>query len=167
MLSRGFKTQHGRIPIDSAILAAIEQQQQKERKKTKNVQVWGDACEDQKPEIGWDKQAFGFISTYDYIQASYKQAWCVESWARPWVIVAPVSVWLIWSISWKKCGWQVHWMLHYNPILGPTGLLFFSNISWKELQILDKKLRVCQQECGNSKTKSFCLFSSCKGWKCL
>ena len=50
MWKKSFKIQRGRIPIDSAILAAIGY---RFIEKTKNADagVWGDARGDQKPEI--------------------------------------------------------------------------------------------------------------------
>ena len=48
-----FKAQHGRIPIDPAILAAIEHRfiaKQKTKIKNANARVWGYARGNQKPE---------------------------------------------------------------------------------------------------------------------
>ena len=48
-----FKAQHGRIPIDPAILAAIEHRfiaPKKKEIKNADAQVWGDVRGDQKPE---------------------------------------------------------------------------------------------------------------------
>ena len=53
-VKKSFKTQHGRIPINPAIFAAIGHRFIT-KKKTKNADalVWGDAHRDQKPEIFW------------------------------------------------------------------------------------------------------------------
>ena len=53
-VKRSFKTQRGKIPIDSAILAEIGHRFIAKKKKTKNAdvcRVWGDAHRDQKPDI--------------------------------------------------------------------------------------------------------------------
>ena len=51
-MKKSFKTQHGRIPIDTAILAAIGHCFIAKEKKIKNAdaRVWGDARGDQKPK---------------------------------------------------------------------------------------------------------------------
>ena len=51
-VKKPFKTHHGRIPIDPAILVAIGHHFIAKKKKIKNsdAQVWGDAHRDQKPE---------------------------------------------------------------------------------------------------------------------
>ena len=61
-VKKSFKTQHGRIAIDPAILAAVGNcfiAKKKKRKKTKNADVWfwGDARGDQKQ----DAFIFGLI----------------------------------------------------------------------------------------------------------
>ena len=51
-VKKSFKTQHGRIPIDPAILAAIGHRFIAKKNKNKNAdaRVWGDTRGDQKPE---------------------------------------------------------------------------------------------------------------------
>ena len=52
-MKKSFKTQHDRIPIDPAILAAIGHRfiaKKIQKIKNADAQVWGDARGDQKPE---------------------------------------------------------------------------------------------------------------------
>ena len=53
-VKKSFKTQHGRIPIDPVILAAIGHRfyfiAKNNLRKKSDTQVWGDACGDEKPE---------------------------------------------------------------------------------------------------------------------